>query len=178
MVAMAGNWSWKTWIIFRIIWKITYHGKCSLNIELHLHFHWYIFAEKNFLPVHIYFQFNPVVHFRLVLLPRNLKKQTCPVNLPHPVLIRYLFSILTYLSNISLDCLLLQGYSMCVLNYNYHILDNAFLVHKFRVKLSHETGFSQKSFAVWTLPRIRQEIEPDIHAFHGTNEDCAKIQTC
>uniref|UniRef100_A0AAG5CVU9 N-acetyllactosaminide beta-1,3-N-acetylglucosaminyltransferase n=1 Tax=Anopheles atroparvus TaxID=41427 RepID=A0AAG5CVU9_ANOAO len=63
-----------------------------------------------------------------------------------------------------------QGYIMCILGYDFHVLDNGFLVHRPGIKTIAEANrppqqAKQRSF-------IRRTIANEIHALYGHREGC------
>ncbi|KFB38957.1 AGAP009404-PA-like protein [Anopheles sinensis] len=63
-----------------------------------------------------------------------------------------------------------QGYIMCILGYDFHVLDNGFLVHRPGIKSFQQANrppqqAKQRSF-------IRRTIAKEIHALYGTREGC------
>lgn len=67
---------------------------------------------------------------------------------------------------------------MCVLDYDYHILDNAFLVHKPGIKRRGKMDILRDQFAKRTFQLIREKIEPEIHTIYGINRNCSVIISC
>lgn len=69
---------------------------------------------------------------------------------------------------------MMQAYSMCVLDYEFQILDNAFLVHKPGIKVA--AGDSKRNaLAFQTNKFIYDTIYPELQVIYGTREGC-KIQ--
>ncbi|XP_065357198.1 beta-1,4-glucuronyltransferase 1 [Calliphora vicina] len=65
-----------------------------------------------------------------------------------------------------------QGYALCVLDYEFHILDNAFLVHKPGIKvLKKDTR--RAMLAGKTNQLIRKIIYPELKIMYGTRNGCA-----
>ncbi|XP_058988135.1 beta-1,4-glucuronyltransferase 1-like [Musca domestica] len=65
-----------------------------------------------------------------------------------------------------------QGYALCVLDYEFHILDNAFLVHKPGIKvLKKDTR--RAMLAGKTNQLIRKIIYPELKIMYGTRTGCA-----
>ncbi|KAK6636672.1 hypothetical protein RUM43_010334 [Polyplax serrata] len=63
------------------------------------------------------------------------------------------------------------GYVLCVLDYEFHILDNAFLVHKPGIKtLQKDTA--RAILAAKTNSLIRKVILPELKAIYGTRKGC------
>lgn len=68
------------------------------------------------------------------------------------------------------ECFLQQGYVLCVLDYNFHLLSNGFLVHKPGIKKHNEAARPlleqpQKDF-------IKEKIFPEITKYYGSREGC------
>ncbi|XP_065336056.1 beta-1,4-glucuronyltransferase 1-like isoform X5 [Cloeon dipterum] len=64
-----------------------------------------------------------------------------------------------------------QGYAMCVLNYEFHILDNAFLVHRPGIKYYHKDK-ERSVFVKRTQVLIKQQILPELKLLYGTRKGC------
>lgn len=68
--------------------------------------------------------------------------------------------------------IIFQGYTLCVLDYDFLILDNAFLVHrpgiKFYKKDPYREGLSAKTNAL-----IKKIIFPELKVLYGTRKGCA-----
>lgn len=65
-----------------------------------------------------------------------------------------------------------QAYSMCLLDYDYHVLDNAFLVHKPGIKTFHLDP-SKRVFRQQNLWFVRHEITSELHALYGDKNICS-----
>lgn len=67
---------------------------------------------------------------------------------------------------------LLQGYALCVLDYDFLILDNAFLVHRPGIKIfkkdPHRDMLTAKTNAL-----IKKIIMPELKVLYGTRKGCA-----
>jgi beta-1,4-glucuronyltransferase 1 len=64
-----------------------------------------------------------------------------------------------------------QGYAMCLLDYEFHILDNAFLVHRPGIKEYHknkDTELLVNQTNVLVKGKYRYEIEK----LYGTRKEC------
>ncbi|KAF3419817.1 hypothetical protein E2986_11874 [Frieseomelitta varia] len=65
-----------------------------------------------------------------------------------------------------------QGYALCVLDYDFLILDNAFLVHRPGIKIfkkdPHREMLTAKTNAL-----IRKIIVPELKILYGTRKGCA-----
>lgn len=79
-----------------------------------------------------------------------------------------LYSMLTLFICISIDK---KGYALCVLDYDFMILDNAFLVHRPGVKLPkpdpQRDGMAKKQSDF-----IRSVISKELNIFFGQNSKC------
>ncbi|KYM75859.1 N-acetyllactosaminide beta-1,3-N-acetylglucosaminyltransferase [Atta colombica] len=69
-------------------------------------------------------------------------------------------------------CECLQGYALCVLDYDFLILDNAFLVHRPGIKIfkkdPHRDMLTAKTNAL-----IKKIIMPELKVLYGTRKGCA-----
>ncbi|XP_030381132.1 beta-1,4-glucuronyltransferase 1-like isoform X1 [Scaptodrosophila lebanonensis] len=65
-----------------------------------------------------------------------------------------------------------QGYALCVLDYEFHILDNAFLVHKPGIKVLKKDN-RRAMLAGKTNQLIRKIIYPELKIMYGTRKGCA-----
>ncbi|KAJ1520927.1 hypothetical protein ONE63_004005 [Megalurothrips usitatus] len=65
-----------------------------------------------------------------------------------------------------------QGYALCVLNYDFQILDNAFLVHKPGIKTLKKDP-QRALLAGKTNVLIRRVIFPELKVLYGTRKGCA-----
>ncbi|EDW03084.1 beta-1,4-glucuronyltransferase 1 [Drosophila grimshawi] len=65
-----------------------------------------------------------------------------------------------------------QGYSLCVLDYEFHILDNAFLVHKPGIKVLKKDN-RRAMLAGKTNQLIRKIIYPELKIMYGMRKGCA-----
>lgn len=63
-----------------------------------------------------------------------------------------------------------QVYIMCLLNYDFNILSNAFLVHKPGIKELKDA--ERKDLEQINLEIIEREILPEIDAVYGRNRKC------
>lgn len=68
--------------------------------------------------------------------------------------------------------LLLQGYALCVLDYDFLILDNAFLVHKPGIKV-YKKDARRAMLAAKTNQLIKKIIFPELKVIYGTKKGCA-----
>ena len=68
--------------------------------------------------------------------------------------------------------MIFQGYAMCVLNYGFHILDNAFLVHRPGIKYYHKDK-ERDVFVKRTQVLINQQILPELKLLYGTRKGCS-----
>ncbi|KAG5684936.1 hypothetical protein PVAND_014144 [Polypedilum vanderplanki] len=65
-----------------------------------------------------------------------------------------------------------QGYALCVLDYDFHILDNAFLVHKPGIKVLKKDP-KRAVLAAKTNQLIKKIIYPELQVLYGTRKGCA-----
>jgi len=69
-------------------------------------------------------------------------------------------------------CECFQGYALCVLDYDFLILDNAFLVHRPGIKIfkkdPHRDMLTAKTNAL-----IKKIIMPELKVLYGTRKGCA-----
>lgn len=65
-----------------------------------------------------------------------------------------------------------QGYALCVLDYEFQILDNAFLVHKPGIKTMKKDP-QRAVLAGKTNALIRKVIFPELKVLYGTRKGCA-----
>ncbi|XP_053661576.1 beta-1,4-glucuronyltransferase 1-like [Anopheles marshallii] len=65
-----------------------------------------------------------------------------------------------------------QGYALCVLDYDFHILDNAFLVHKPGIKVLKKDP-KRAMLAAKTNQLIKKMIYPELQVMYGTRKGCA-----
>lgn len=65
-----------------------------------------------------------------------------------------------------------QGYALCVLDYDFHILDNAFLVHKPGIKVLKKDP-KRAMLAAKTNQLIKKIIYPELQVMYGTRKGCA-----
>ncbi|XP_054082983.1 beta-1,4-glucuronyltransferase 1 [Zeugodacus cucurbitae] len=64
-----------------------------------------------------------------------------------------------------------QGYALCVLDYEFHILDNAFLVHKPGIKVLQKDN-RRAMLAGKTNQLIRKIIYPELKIMYGVRQGC------
>ncbi|XP_036321571.1 beta-1,4-glucuronyltransferase 1 [Rhagoletis pomonella] len=64
-----------------------------------------------------------------------------------------------------------QGYALCVLDYEFHILDNAFLVHKPGIKILQKDN-RRAMLAGKTNQLIRKIIYPELKIMYGVRQGC------
>lgn len=69
-------------------------------------------------------------------------------------------------------CLLFQGYALCVLDYDFLILDNAFLVHKPGIKI-YKKDTRRAMLAGKTNQLIKKIIFPELKVLYGSKKGCA-----
>ncbi|XP_043289778.1 beta-1,4-glucuronyltransferase 1 [Venturia canescens] len=65
-----------------------------------------------------------------------------------------------------------QGYALCVLDYDFLILDNAFLVHRPGIKI-YKKDPRRDSLTAKTNMLIKKIIVPELKVIYGTRKDCA-----
>ncbi|XP_049805362.1 beta-1,4-glucuronyltransferase 1 [Schistocerca nitens] len=65
-----------------------------------------------------------------------------------------------------------QGYALCVLDYEFQILDNAFLVHKPGIKVLKKDP-QRAMFAAKTNALIKKVIFPELKVLYGVRKGCA-----
>jgi hypothetical protein len=65
-----------------------------------------------------------------------------------------------------------QGYALCVLDYDFHILDNGFLVHKPGIKVLKKDP-KRAVLAAKTNQLIKKIIYPELQVLYGTRKGCA-----
>ncbi|CAG9769597.1 unnamed protein product [Ceutorhynchus assimilis] len=65
-----------------------------------------------------------------------------------------------------------QGYALCVLNYDFLILDNAFLVHKPGIKI-YKKDSKRAMLAGKTNQLIKKIIFPELKVLYGVRKGCA-----
>ncbi|XP_068150752.1 beta-1,4-glucuronyltransferase 1 isoform X1 [Drosophila tropicalis] len=65
-----------------------------------------------------------------------------------------------------------QGYALCVLDYEFHILDNAFLVHKPGIKVLKKDN-RRAMLATKTNQLIKKIIYPELKIMYGMRKGCA-----
>lgn len=67
---------------------------------------------------------------------------------------------------------LFQGYALCVLDYDFLILDNAFLVHKPGIKV-YKKDAKRAMLAGKTNQLIKKIIFPELKVIYGSKKGCA-----
>ncbi|XP_051172308.1 beta-1,4-glucuronyltransferase 1-like [Leptopilina boulardi] len=65
-----------------------------------------------------------------------------------------------------------QGYALCVLDYDFLILDNAFLVHRPGIKI-YKKDARRDMLTAKTNQLIRKIIVPELKVLYGTRKGCA-----
>ncbi|XP_014208237.1 beta-1,4-glucuronyltransferase 1 [Copidosoma floridanum] len=65
-----------------------------------------------------------------------------------------------------------QGYALCVLNYDFLILDNAFLVHRPGIKVYKKDAY-RDTLTAKTNVLIKKIITPELKVLYGTKKGCA-----
>ncbi|XP_043661897.1 beta-1,4-glucuronyltransferase 1 isoform X2 [Drosophila teissieri] len=66
----------------------------------------------------------------------------------------------------------IQNYAMCLLDYEYHVLSPAFLVHSPGIKKSSERDPTRLQYAKEMTKFIKAKIEPEYKVLFGTNSAC------
>lgn len=61
---------------------------------------------------------------------------------------------------------------MCLLNYTYMILDNAFLIHKPGIKRAKDQLQKHGDLVRSTNKLIRKVIKSELDVIYGTNDEC------
>ncbi|XP_031334347.1 beta-1,4-glucuronyltransferase 1-like [Photinus pyralis] len=67
---------------------------------------------------------------------------------------------------------MVQGYAMCLMNYDYLVLDNAFLTHKPGVKKQRIQLIKFRSMVYKTQQIIRKYVKPQLQYMFGRNDNC------
>lgn len=62
---------------------------------------------------------------------------------------------------------------MCILDYDFLILDNAFLVHKPGIKKAKKQVQDYAETIMHTNSLLRTDIKSQIHTIYGERPDCA-----
>ncbi|KRJ98087.1 beta-1,4-glucuronyltransferase 1 isoform X1 [Drosophila yakuba] len=68
--------------------------------------------------------------------------------------------------------ILLQNYAMCLLDYEYHVLSPAFLVHSPGIKKSSGRDPTRLQYAKEMTKFIKDKIEPEYKVLFGANSAC------
>ena len=66
-----------------------------------------------------------------------------------------------------------QGYAMCVLDYDFAILNNAFLIHRPGIKLAQQAKASYRHSAAQES-LINNVIMPELKQLYGTRKGCSR----
>lgn len=77
-----------------------------------------------------------------------------------------------YISNYFFFLLNFQAYALCVLDYDFQILDNAFLVHKPGIKVLKKDT-KRAMLAAKTNQLIKKIIWPELQVMYGVKKGCA-----
>lgn len=66
-----------------------------------------------------------------------------------------------------------QGYKLCLLNYEFHILDNAFLIHRpgIKTKKSLVSSLKQKKISAQN-DYLKKTITAEIKKIYGARKGC------
>lgn len=67
---------------------------------------------------------------------------------------------------------MLQAFSMCLLGYDYMVLDNAFLIHKPGIKLSKDQITNYPDMVFETNLLVRDVIKPELRILYGRELGC------
>ncbi|KAK5650613.1 hypothetical protein RI129_001642 [Pyrocoelia pectoralis] len=65
-----------------------------------------------------------------------------------------------------------QGYAMCLMNYDYMVLDNAFLIHKPGVKKQRVQRIKFSGMIIKTQQMIRKYVKSQLQYLFGENDNC------
>ena len=66
-----------------------------------------------------------------------------------------------------------QGFKLCLLNYEFHILDNAFLIHKPGIKTKQIAENSLKKNLVSDQKDfLTKTVMPEIKKLYGARKEC------
>jgi hypothetical protein len=65
-----------------------------------------------------------------------------------------------------------QGYVLCVLDYEFHILNNAFLVHRPGIKMPKKGKHSASPFVKKQNSLISTKIHPELKLLYGERSGC------
>ena len=65
-----------------------------------------------------------------------------------------------------------QGYALCVLDYDFMILDNAFLVHRPGIKIYKKDNNRDKIVAKTNM-LLKNKIHPELKVLYGIRKGCA-----
>lgn len=65
-----------------------------------------------------------------------------------------------------------QGYALCVLDYDFMILDNAFLVHRPGIK-TYKADYDRDILAAKTSSLIKNKIHPELKILYGEKQGCS-----
>ena len=65
-----------------------------------------------------------------------------------------------------------QGFKLCLLNYEFHILDNAFLIHKPGIKTKQSLQSMNKEKISEQKDYLKKTIMPEIERIYGSREGC------
>ena len=66
-----------------------------------------------------------------------------------------------------------QGFKLCLLNYEFHILDNAFLIHRPGIKTKNEVKSSLKTKKITAQNTyLKKTIMPEIKRIYGARKGC------
>ena len=66
-----------------------------------------------------------------------------------------------------------QGFKLCLLNYEFHILDNAFLIHKPGIKTKKSLLSSLKKKKISDQNTfLKKTVHPEIKKLYGARKGC------
>lgn len=68
-----------------------------------------------------------------------------------------------------------QGYALCALDYEFHILDNAFLGHRPGIKTINDIE-KRNPFQVTTRKFIANVLLPELEILYGKRKDCYVVK--
>ena len=81
-------------------------------------------------------------------------------------------SMRLYMITISFS-LSLQGFQMCLMDYEFHVLDNAFLIHRPGIKTKEQNPTKPNQKLVNEQNKfIKNVIQPELTQKVGNNKDC------
>ena len=70
---------------------------------------------------------------------------------------------------------MVQGYLLCALNYDFHVLNGAYLIHKPGIKTLQEAKKKSKGYLIADQNyRIRKEIIPQMKKLFNASDECVR----